>query len=565
MEVKNDHIIPDEVKRRLDSLFNAFSIVAEGTQVFLCNMEYDYSRWSRELVETFGLPSEYMYDAGQIWEERIHPDDRTKYHEMLEGIFSGKLTDHDVQYRARRRDGDYDVCTCRGLVIPDEKGKAFYFGGAIRNHSKKNYIDPITGLRSQYGFFEDLQSYIRNRIPIRIGMCGIGKLAEINEVYGYHSGNKILQNLGRFLMDNVADRIGTYRMDGSRFAVISTRHDDKEFADLYEVVREHYRKGIKLDGQDFMLELNAGMISLNDFNVDDQTVYSCLNLAYEESKLNKHGDLVTFRNRLTDESRKRIEMLHVIRASIAKDFNGFFLVYQPVVDAATQKLIGAEALLRWKNDEYGVVPPDLYISFLEKDPLFPKLGEWILETALRDAGKIMKYIPGFTVNVNLSYVQLEKPDFINDVYNAVRTSGYPARQLCLEITECCRLLDMELLNNVVVALRGGGVRIALDDFGTGYSSVGLVKNLPFDIIKIDKGFVQKIEQDERERKLLCSFTGLAGIFGANVCVEGIETSGMRDIIANYEVHSFQGYYYSKPISIEELLDKAKCGPDCFAK
>ena len=114
-----------------------------------------------------------------------------------------------------------------------------------------------------------------------------------------------------------------------------------------------------------------------------------------------------------------------------------------------------------------------------------------------------------------------------------------------------------MLRNVMVSLRQGGIRIALDDFGTGFSSVGLVKNLPFDTIKVDRSFVQQIENDDREKKLLNNFTDIAGTFGAEVCVEGIETTGMRDIIKDYGIHSFQGYYYSKPISIDELLEKVK--------
>ncbi|MCR5321856.1 MAG: EAL domain-containing protein [Lachnospiraceae bacterium] len=558
-------MITEEAKRRLDSLFEAFSLVAEDTYVYLCNMEYDYSRWSKELVETFGLPSEYMYDAGLIWEKHIHPDDRKSYREGLEAIFSGKQLGHDMQYRAKRPDGQYDICTCRGLVISDKDGNPYYFGGAIRNHSQRSHIDTLTGLRSQYGFFDDLKSYIRNKVPIRIGMIGIGKLAEINEVYGYHAGNAILQIFGRYLMEHVSNRVGSYRLDGSRFAIISTAQNEKELAEVYEEMRAHFRKGIKLDKLDVILELNAGMLSLNEFNVDDQTVYSCLNMAYEESKLNKHGDMVTFRNELTGESRKRLEKLHAIRSSIARNFSGFYLAYQPVLDAKTEKLIGAEALLRWKNDEYGVVPPDMFIPFLEKDPLFHKLGEWIMETALRDALKVMEYVPGFVINVNLSYAQMEKADFTDTVWNTILRAGFPKEQLCLEVTERCRLLDMELLKNVIVTLRAGGVRIALDDFGTGFSSVGLVKNLPFDTIKIDRSFVQNIELDEREKCLLNNFTEMASIYGAKVCVEGLETSGMRDIIRDYGVHSFQGYYYSKPISIEELLEKAKNGEDCFKK
>lgn len=214
-----------------------------------------------------------------------------------------------------------------------------------------------------------------------------------------------------------------------------------------------------------------------------------------------------------------------------------------------------EHLLRWKNEEYGVVPPDTFISLLERDPLFPELGEWILRTALEDAKKILRKKPDFVINVNLSYVQLEQADFTDKVWNVLKITGFPADHLCFEITERCRLLDMELLRNVINTLRAGGVRIALDDFGTGYSSIGLVKNLAVDTIKIDRSFVQKIEEDDQARKLVNNLVELASIFEAKVCVEGIETTGMRDILREYRIHSFQGYYYSKPIENEEIIEK----------
>ena len=560
----NDQIT-EEAKSRLDKLFESYAIIAEDTYVYLCDMRYDYSRWSKALVDTFDLPSEYMYNAGGIWEEHIHPEDRKAYRDGLDAIFSGGQEGHDMQYRAKRPDGEYDICTCRGIVITDDDGNPRYFGGAIRNHNQQSYIDTMTGLRNQYGFFSDLKSYIKNKTPIRIGMAGIGKLTEVNEVYGYHVGNKILQHFGRYLMDNVTNRGGTYRLDGSRFAIISTLQSEEELAESYEEIRAHFRKGIRFDDVFINMELNAGILSLDEFNVDDQTVYACLNFAYQESKRHKHGDLVSFRRDLTGENRKRLEKLNAIRSSITNGFEGFYLVYQPVVDAMTEKVIGAEALLRWKSEEYGIVPPDLFIPFLETDPLFPELGEWILMTALKDGTKLAEHVPDIVINVNLSYAQIEKAGFTDKVWNIVKQTGYDPEKLCLEVTERCRLLDMELLRNVIVTLRAGGVRVALDDFGTGFSSVGLVKNLSFDTIKIDRSFVQQIEQDEREKRLLNNFTDMAGTFGADVCVEGIETSGMCDIIKGYGIHSFQGYYYSKPISIDEFLEKVKSGADCFAR
>ncbi|MBO6137490.1 MAG: EAL domain-containing protein [Lachnospiraceae bacterium] len=346
-------------------------------------------------------------------------------------------------------------------------------------------------------------------------------------------------------------------MDGSKFAIVTETQSIDELKTTYENVRMRFREGLEISGTFVTPELSAGIMELADFDTDDQTVYACLNFAYEESKTLKHGNIVEFHEDDTTDDRSRIARIHVIRNSISKNFEGFSLLYQPVVNAASEKMIGAEALLRWQSKEYGIVPPDFFIPVLERDPLFPDLGEWILRRAVKDAGRVLRLIPDFVINVNLSYTQIEQPDFTDRVWNVLNLTGFPPDHLCLEVTERCRLLDMELLKNVMTKLHAGGVRIALDDFETGFSSVGVVKNLPFDTIKIDRSFVQRIEEDEKERRLVSSFAELAGTYGAKVCVEGIETSGMRDILKEYGIHSFQGYYYSRPIEIEKLLKGIK--------
>jgi EAL domain-containing protein (putative c-di-GMP-specific phosphodiesterase class I) len=159
----------------------------------------------------------------------------------------------------------------------------------------------------------------------------------------------------------------------------------------------------------------------------------------------------------------------------------------------------------------------------------------------------------FIINVNLSYNQLEKPNFVDMVLEALAETNYPPECLCLEITERCRLLDMDLLKNIVVNLRGRVIKIALDDFGTGFSSIGIVKSLPFDVIKIDRSLVMKIEEKPQDRQLVGSVADMVVNYGSKVCVEGIETSGMRDILNHYHVESFQGYYYAKPLMLEQFL------------
>ncbi len=544
-------VITAERSAQLDRLFEALTVVSDGVYIFVCDMKHDYSRWSKAAADYFGMPSEYMYHAGVTWAEKIHPDDRETYLRSNEALFKGEALSHNMQYRAVRPDGEYDLCTCRGIVLHDPDGNADYFCGSIMDHNMYGQIDQMTGLRNQYGFFEDIQWALDNKKAGHIVLIGISKLSEINELYGYNFGNKVLQTVGRYLFEHAGNGGMVYRLDGTKFAIM-TKLSVAEIERRYNELRTAFRAGTSIDDKYVILDLNAGLITVDNFNVDHRTVYACLNYVYGESKQRRHGDIVKFLNDLNDENKRRLEKLHAIRASIMKNYEGFYLLYQPVVDSHTEKLVGAEALLRWRSDEYGVVPPDHFIPLLEKDPLFPELGEWIIRTALADAKIILEDDPEFMINVNLSYTQLEMPGFIDMVVRVLDETGFPPKNLCFEITERCRLLDMELLKNITVNLRGKGVKVALDDFGTGFSSIGIVKSLPLDYIKIDRSFVRNIENDDKERKLIKSFAVVASTFGAQVCIEGIETEGMKAILQNYSVHSFQGYYYAKPLGFDEF-------------
>ena len=545
--------ISDERRKMLDALFRSYDVVSEGTYVYLCDMKYDFSKWSKAAVDIFGLPSEYMYGAGDIWENCIHPEDRAAYHKGIDEIFSGNSAGHDMQYRAKKVNGEYDVCTCRGVVIRDLLGEPDYFVGTIRSHGSQGHIDMLTGLRNQYGFFEDLDSCIKRQAAFYVLVVGISKFSEINEVYGYHFGNRVLQLYARKVYETTGNTGSCYRIDGTKFAVISNTLSLDEIREKYNGFRNYFREVFQVDDKRIMLEVNCGTLKVDHFEFDSQTIYACLNFAYVESKSRQQGDMVVFENDLNEDNRQRLEKLHAIRASIKHGYKGFYLMYQPVVDAQTELLIGAEALLRWKNDEYGTVPPDQFVPLLETDPLFPELGEWIIREAIAVAKKILKKSPDFVININLSYTQLEKPDFVDMVFRVLEEMRFPPEHICFEVTERCRLLDIDLLKNVIANLKSRGILIALDDFGTGFSSVGIVRELPFDIIKIDRAFVKKIEENDVDRALVKHIAGLASLFGAKVCVEGIETEGMRDILQEFHVESFQGYYYAKPLLTEDIV------------
>lgn len=542
---------PDKIQK-LNSVFKAFSIISEGNYVYLCDIKEDYSRWSASAVDYFNLPDIYMYGAGAIWEEHIHPDDRARYHESIERIFSGEDEGHEMQYRAMAADGTYVVCTCRGVIIKGQDGTPEYFAGAIKNHSSMSYIDNITGLRSLYGFFDDVVSFSSRKNDWIAVMIGITGFSNINDIHGYTFGNSVLRCLANLIQNAFENGGSVYRMDGTKFCVITNSLTQNRISEIYDEIRAIVSDNFFVEDQRINLTLNAGMIVIDDFDISAETIYSCLKYAYSESKNHRLGALKVFKNKLSRDNIHIIEKLNAIRSSVMENCRGFYLCYQPIMFADTEQLKGMEALIRWKDDIYGIVPPLQFIPVLEQDALFPELGRWILRQAMNDCRGLLEKYPDFLVNINISYTQLEKNDFVSDVFAILDETGFPARNLCLEITERCRLLDTDVLRYKLNLLKDKGIKIALDDFGTGFSSLGVLRELPIDVVKIDREFVKNIEQSPVDRNTVMFVSSLADAFSTEVCVEGVETAQMRDLLRNYKISSFQGYFYSKPVTIEEL-------------
>ena len=176
------------------------------------------------------------------------------------------------------------------------------------------------------------------------------------------------------------------------------------------------------------------------------------------------------------------------------------------------------------------------------------------------AKRFVDIYPDFLVHVNISYAQLQRREFIPELEEVLRETGFPPQNLCIELTERCRLLDMGLLKKIFKSLRQLGVKIALDDFGTGFSSIGIIRELEFDSIKVDREFVKNIDVSTTDQKTVHFISNLADTFQAEVCVEGVENDRIRRVLGNYEVKSFQGNYYSEPITLEEFAKKYL--PDC---
>ena len=551
-----DHLLESRRKNMLDSLFEGFSVVADGNYVIVHDCKLNIERWSAAALDIFDIPSEYVDTHVLDWVELIHSENRDRYNYLIDALLKGELPFYEIHYRVRTKDGTYTLCTVKGVVIPDADGRPDFICSVMKNHGLFSQVDPVTGLRNQYAFFQDLSQMMSNDEACVILLIGIDKFTNINDLRGYNHGNHVLQQFSQLLREIFKDGDTLiYRMDGTKYTIVMRKRNETEATALYKQLQIKLRSGFYVDAIRHNLIVNGGMIRLDRFQVSEKTVYSCLNYAHKESKETKHGDLVQFKISMNEDSRRALERINVIRDCVVEGCKGFYLCYQPIVDAKTEKLKAMEALLRWRGDPYGEVPPYQFVPILEEDAIFPELGGWILRRAMVEGLRFFEQYPNVIMHINLSYVQLEKEDFSDMLLRIIDELKFPPKQLCLEITEGCRLLDMDKLISVVTLLKSKGIAFAIDDFGTGFASIDILKRLPANVVKIDREFIKDIDKRDEDRQALKRIAELAAIYGSSVCAEGIETVEMRDIIRQYPINTIQGFLYSKPLPFDEFMHK----------
>ena len=211
-----------------------------------------------------------------------------------------------------------------------------------------------------------------------------------------------------------------------------------------------------------------------------------------------------------------------------------------------------EALIRWELEPYGVVSPGIFMEWLEQDPCIFDLGNWIIRTALSDIKRLRRNHHDFFVNVNIAAAQLERKEFRDSVLSIIKETNSTPEELCLELTERCRDLDVNFLKNEVNFFRSHGIKIALDDFGTGNSSLSLALELPFDELKVDMSFIKDIKNRPQNQAMVQSIIDYAKRTNTEICIEGIEDANVDNYIKHFGATWHQGYYYSRPVPIDEF-------------
>ena len=532
---------------------------------------------SPQVEEMLGYTAhEWMTDA-DLWLRIVHPDDRARAaaenqrHNETGETFS-------LDYRVYRKDGRIVWVHDEARMFRDERGvPAFSLGVMIditeikRGDEKVaflTYHDELTGLPSRSMFEELLELSItrakHHEASVAVICVDIDDFRLVNDSLGRLAGDEVLNVVAGRLREAARETDLVARRSGDTFmlllADLEREGDDVEAA----VARAETAAQRVLDA--LALPFRAGgtelyvsaSIGISLFPQDGDETGSLLRnaeAAMLESKKGGHAYLVSNRGALDSSAKLRF----VTRLRKAVESQRWALHYQPILELATGRMQGVEALIRWIEPDGTMVPPGDFIPLAEELGLIEAIGDWVVRELVYQSQAWSELDIDLDISFNLSPRQFWQPDLAEGILERIREGGVDPSRVVVEITESSAMNDPDKAQAILEDLHAGGLRIAIDDFGTGYSSLARIRDMPVDVLKIDRSFVSGVDMDPQNQSIVSAFIELARGLGMTTLAEGIETEGELAFVLERGCVMGQGFYFSKPVPPEEIIALAYGG------
>lgn len=417
--------------------------------------------------------------------------------------------------------------------------------------------DFLTGLYNRMKCESDLKKIIKQ--SIKDGVKGalmfidLDDFKHINDGLGHQYGDVLLQQIAAGLQSIVGLRGKCYRMGGDEFVAIVMPDMFSELERIANKVKDMFNKPWYLMETEYFCTMSMGIAVFPDDSKDVHEIIRLADIAMYESKKNGKNGYTFYDSCSKLNTARRLEIENSMRQAVTSGIEEFVVFYQPVVDVRTGECSSCEALVRWDSKALGFMGPGDFIPLAEYLGLITSIGDYVLEEACRQCRYWNEHgIPDFHINVNLSVVQLLQKDVAETVARILKKTGVNPKNIVLEITESFAINDMDRVLDIIKGIKKLGPRIALDDFGTGYSSLNYIKQLPLDIIKVDKTFIDDIVEDEYAQAFIKLIVELSDTIDTDIIVEGVENEAQLNILKELGVDYIQGFYYGKPVPAYEF-------------
>ncbi len=557
---KNERIPLSPCLRRFKFFFDLLKQTTDN-YLFFADMQEDLVIVSPNLVQDFDLPAEVMQDFDTYWAPLVHPEERSVYLAAIRGLMKTKsIFEHNMEYRVKTRQGEYAWIRCRGRVGMDREGNPSIFAGMMFRMAQRNQADEVTGLLNKYQFEHAVKlalgQYRATGEGGAILAFGLDNFKIVNETYNRVVGDIVLKRVGELIANVLPTPLTLFKLDGDQFAVIYPGASEQDVADIFASVQSTLSRPQDINGHQYFCTASCGTVFYPTAGKDYLVLHKHAEAAMDIAKREGKNRNILFSKDQYNRWVRSISMRDSLWDSVENGCLGFSLYYQPQISAVDQKLIGAEALLRWKNPKGRMVAPMEFIPILEETKLIIPVGKWIFEEAVKVCKRWRHIVPEFKVSVNMSYEQVKDLSFKNFVTECLLRHDMPPESVILELTESKIVADWSFINKQFDSFRKQGIAIAMDDFGTGYSSLASLKYLSCDIVKIDREFVKKILENDFDRKLVQYVVALCHSIGIKCCIEGVEEEAEYELLTREcKADSIQGYLFGHPESVENFEEK----------
>ncbi|HAS6346775.1 TPA: EAL domain-containing protein [Vibrio vulnificus] len=422
----------------------------------------------------------------------------------------------------------------------------------FREDSRTDYLTQLPNRRAFYTDLEQVEALSQQGKNSALIKIDIDAFKEINESFGHEQADLLLKRFSRRLKKAVLGYGQAYRMEGDEFAVLVFENQDlkEEINALNTLLRSKLMAVFELERGSYQLSYATGVALFNEAMSNLDIWLRNGDIAVQKAKLKGRGKVRWYDETLLDETIRQHQIERELDKAI--ELKQFSLVYQPKVSLTSGKITGAEALIRWQHPELGTISPLEFITIAEKTKQVIPIGRWVILEACKQAKKWLDLGYDIPVSVNVSTVQFANDDIEQQVNSALFESNLPASYLQLEITETVLMKEPQKLIAICHNLRRSGVTVAIDDFGVAYSSLNYLKQLPIDVLKIDKAFIDDCVENHHDHMLVRTIVQLGHNMDKKVIAEGVETEEQRLLLVSEQCDEFQGYLYSKPLDVEEF-------------
>jgi diguanylate cyclase (GGDEF)-like protein len=417
--------------------------------------------------------------------------------------------------------------------------------------------DLLTKLPNRFQFEESLRwnlAYANRRDKqFALLFLDLDDFKDINDNFGHDMGDLLLKEVGNRLRLVLRREDFVARLGGDEFAVILTDLEDVKSASIVaNKIIEEVNKPYKIKDKEVVIGISIGIswYPASGGDADAESMFKDADIAMYQAKQKGRNNYQFMTDVLSKRKVRELSLDSELR--LALPHKELFLVYQPFWEVKSKKMVGMEALLRWKHPELGLILPSVFIPMAEKTGLIMLMGEWVLRAACEQYAKWSANGYDYPIAINLSAKQLDLENLPKTIIKILNETGVPAKKIELELTETAIMQHENNAKKIINALCDAGVTVSIDDFGTGYSSLSRLSELPINILKIDRSFIKKIGKDKGDEIIIKSTIALAKSLKIHVLAEGVETEQQRKFLMKNGCNYAQGYYYSKPLTAENM-------------